>query len=115
MGYKILLKIYLEVIQRIWPSIVVQLCWFLIVGDSSDDVSVPTDLLKADNTAIIAIGIGRINETLVNSIASAPNEYFAFKIPSYSALNRIADPLAHRIRRCEVIIYLDLSNKVFYM
>ena len=65
-------------------------------------MSLPSQLLKADNTLVIAVGIGNVNEREIGEIASDPNEKFAFLVEDFTSLNRITESISDQIRLCQV-------------
>ena len=69
---------------------------------SFDDVSVPSNLIKQNNTVLIALGVGNVNVTQINEIASDPIEKFAITVRSFDNLRSITNNIAQRIRLCEV-------------
>ena len=69
---------------------------------SFDDVFVPSNLIKQDNTVLIAIGVGNVNVTQINEIASDPDEEFASTVENFNQLRFITNNIAQRIRLCEV-------------
>jgi len=75
---------------------------FLFLGVSFDDVSVPSNLIKEDNTVIIAIGVGNVNISQIYEIASDPDEEFATTVQTFEALQAITNTIVQRIRLCEV-------------
>ena len=81
----------------------------VITGVSFDDVSIPSNLIKQDNTILIAIGVGNVNLTQINEIASDPIEEFATTVQSFDALRSITNTIAQRIRLCEVRFRLTTS------
>ena len=71
-------------------------------GVSSDDVEVPSNLIKENNTIVVAIGVGLVNLSQINLIASDPDEDFAITVDNFDALDEIVLTIVEQIRLCSV-------------
>ena len=67
-------------------------------GFSFDDVEVPSNLIKENNTIVVAIGVGLVDESQINIIASDPDEYFATIVDNFDALNEIVPTIVEQIK-----------------
>ena len=77
--------------------------FYIFTGVSFDDVLAPSNLIKEENTALIAIGVRNVNITQIYEIASYPAEDFAITIQSFNELRSITKPIAQRIQLCFVV------------
>ena len=69
---------------------------------SFDDVEVPSNLIKENNTIVVAIGVERVNVSQINIIASDPDEDFATTVDNFDALDEIVLTIVEQIRLCSV-------------
>ena len=76
-------------------------------GTSFDDVRSPSDLIKQDNTNLIAIGIGNVNVSQINEISSDPDEDFSFIVDNFDDLLPIATNISNQIRLCGVCSWIS--------
>ncbi|XP_027131185.1 collagen alpha-6(VI) chain isoform X3 [Larimichthys crocea] len=66
-------------------------------GDSTDDVTVPAQLLRQQGVIVFGIGVGQVNLQELGSIANRPSERFLFSIDSFQALQRLTDSLLQTV------------------
>ena len=82
-------------------------------GVSRDDVEVPSNLIKENNTIVVAIGVGLVNVSQINITASNPDEYFATTVDNFEALDEIVLTIVEQIRLCSVkkiLVKLNYKN-----
>ena len=82
-------------------------------GVSRDDVEVPSNLIKENNTIVVAIGVGLVNVSQINITASNPDEYFATTVDNFDALDEIVLTIVEQIRLCSVkkiLVKLNYKN-----
>lgn len=66
-------------------------------GDSTDDVTVPAQLLRQMGVMVFGIGVGQANLNELESIANRPPQRFLFTIDSYDALHRLTEGLLQTV------------------
>lgn len=74
-----------------------QILMVLTDGDSTDDVKVPSQLLRKQGIIVFAIGVGLANLNELESIANRPLDRFRLTIDSFQALGALTDNLLPRI------------------
>ena len=61
----------------------------------------PSQLLKVDNSLILAIGIGNVNITQLNIIGTNPDD-FVTTVENFNELNDTIERIVDQIRLCQV-------------
>lgn len=69
-------------------------------GIAFDDVFVPSQLLKGENTIVIAVGIGNIRIVQIYEIASDPDALFATTVSDFDALDKVVKVISDQIKLC---------------
>ena len=83
-------------------------------GVSRDDVEVPSNLIKENNTIVVAIGVGKVNVSQINIIASDPDEDFATIVDNFDALDEIVRTIVAQIRLCwvrKILVKFELRKR----
>lgn len=65
-----------------------------------DNVIAPSDLLKEQNTVIIAVGITKMPPQImkIRAIANSPDSRFSFIVPDFDELDEQVKMLSHQIQ-----------------
>lgn len=83
-------------------------------GIAFDNVFIPSQLLKAENTIVIAVGIGNIRIVQIYEIASDPDVLFATTVSDFDALEKVVKVISDQIKFCTAVRFA-LNLNVFVL